>query len=54
MGHFCSRARLGLNRSMGSSRANLVLEHAVARAKHLFTIQSSPGVVFALVSLPID
>ena len=54
MGRFCSRARLGLDGSMGSSRANLVPERAVARAKRLFTTQSSFGVVFALVELLID
>ena len=54
MGQFCSRARLGLDRFMGSSRADPVLERAVARAKHLFTAQSSLGGVFALVELLID
>ena len=34
--------------------ADPVLERPVARAKHLFTAQSSLRVVFALVSLPID
>ena len=54
MDRFCTRARLGLDRSMGSSRADPVLERAVARAKHLFTAQSSLGGVFALVELLID